>query len=164
MFQREDRYIIIKRSDLINLPGWASNQLDDALEAVRYAREGLGKQPLQAVVVEADWPEYETVWKMLEARVKGVGMAPEPGGFKERIASLKEARHAEATFSFSLEGGLWISAIPTKDGTYFFRCAETDYTPAKAEISNGKITTYAGTVDFASFGNSLTNLMWRDYV
>ena len=28
-------------------------------------------KPVDCVVVEADWPEYEIVWKMIEARMNG---------------------------------------------------------------------------------------------
>ncbi|URC22311.1 hypothetical protein CHUUTOTORO_02260 [Serratia phage vB_SmaM-ChuuTotoro] len=31
-----------------------------------------GKTPLEAVVVESDWPEYDKVWKMIEERGGGV--------------------------------------------------------------------------------------------
>lgn len=30
-----------------------------------------GKKPLECVVVEKDWPEYEPTWKAIEARVSG---------------------------------------------------------------------------------------------
>jgi hypothetical protein len=57
-FQREERYIVIKRKHLdeleeINLRDWiADNQI----------------AAIECVVVESDWPEYETVWQMIEAR------------------------------------------------------------------------------------------------
>ena len=39
-------------------------------------RTGIGKPPLDCVVVEADWPEYEPTWKAIEARVTGIQLAP----------------------------------------------------------------------------------------
>ncbi len=51
-FQREDRYIVIKRSDI------TAEQL-----------AAMPDMPTRdCVVVERDWPEYEPVWAMLEAR------------------------------------------------------------------------------------------------
>lgn len=72
---RENRYIVLKHSDidraqyLIDEDDWhAFERVVMTVAAVRAARE---KLPLEAVVVESDWPEYEEVWKMLEKRVDG---------------------------------------------------------------------------------------------
>ena len=35
---------------------------------IEMARVHEGKAPLDAVVVESDWPEYEPTWKAIEAR------------------------------------------------------------------------------------------------
>lgn len=60
-FEREDRYIVIKRKNLAALD-----------ECVIYdTLEKLGVHEIKCVVVEADWPEYETVWQMIEARCTG---------------------------------------------------------------------------------------------
>ena len=56
-FNREERYIVFKMSDLGN-----SLKGDEIRKLAReYAehREQLGKKPLDCVVVESDWPEYE---------------------------------------------------------------------------------------------------------
>lgn len=68
-FSREDRYIVFKTSDLGNsLKGDEIRRL-----AREYAeqRRLKGKEPLECVVVEKDWPEYEPTWKAIEARVTG---------------------------------------------------------------------------------------------
>ena len=73
-FQREDRYIVFKTSDLGNsLKGDEIRRL-----AREYAehRQRLRKKPLECVVVESDWPEYEPTWKAIEARVTGAQPAP----------------------------------------------------------------------------------------
>lgn len=59
-FEREDRYIVIKRKGLS----------EDQEEAIRLTLEiyEIAQVP-QAVVVEGDWPEYEPVWQMIEYRV-----------------------------------------------------------------------------------------------
>lgn len=70
--QREDRYIIAKISET-NTALNATEQtifslLLDKIAAKRFMS---GKAPLNCVVVEDDWPEYETVWKMIADRVDG---------------------------------------------------------------------------------------------
>ncbi len=79
-FQREERYVVFKVSDLGNsLKGDEIRRL-----AREYAeqRRLKGKEPLECVVVEKDWPEYEPTWKAIEARMTGAQPAPSvPDGF-----------------------------------------------------------------------------------
>jgi len=73
-FMREERYIVFKVSDLGNsLKGDEIRRL-----AREYAeqRRLKGKKPLECVVVEKDWPEYEPTWRAIEARVTGAQPAP----------------------------------------------------------------------------------------
>lgn len=75
-FKREERYIVFKLSDLGNsLKGDEIRRL-----AREYAehRKQRGKEPLECVVVEKDWPEYEPTWKAIEARVTGAQAHPAP--------------------------------------------------------------------------------------
>ena len=68
-FKREERYVVFKLTDLCNsLKGDEIRQL-----AREYAeqRRLKGKPPLECVVVESDWPEYEPTWKAIEARMTG---------------------------------------------------------------------------------------------
>lgn len=68
-FQREFRYIVFKLSDLGNsIKGDEIRKLSDEYAAHRAEK---GKAPLACVVIESDWPEYETVWQMIEDRVTG---------------------------------------------------------------------------------------------
>lgn len=65
-FQREQRYIVIKRKELtedqeLRLNIWLNNE---------YVRR------IGCVVIENDWPEYEPVWGMLERRVTGQSQQP----------------------------------------------------------------------------------------
>lgn len=72
IFKREERYIVFKLSDLqrhLN-PSDLFN-LDQMGRTVAAGREQDGKAPLQCVVVESDWPEYETTWQAIEARMSG---------------------------------------------------------------------------------------------
>lgn len=60
-FQREERYIVVKRK-----------QLDEETEAeLRRFLQIQSIPTVECVIVESDWPEYETVWKMIEDRVTG---------------------------------------------------------------------------------------------
>lgn len=73
-FMREERYIVFKMSDLGNsLKGDEIRRL-----AREYAehRQRLRKKPLECVVVEKDWPEYEPTWQAIEARANGAQPAP----------------------------------------------------------------------------------------
>lgn len=60
-FRREERYIVIKRKHL----------QPRQLEALAAYIQSLRIRPIEAVVVESDWPEYETVWNMIENRFTG---------------------------------------------------------------------------------------------
>lgn len=68
-FARECSYIVFKIKDINKYL-----DTDDRREVLRLLNkicEGRcdeGKGPLTCVVVEEGWPEYETVWKMLEDR------------------------------------------------------------------------------------------------
>ncbi|MBJ2270422.1 hypothetical protein JFT60_23900 [Pseudomonas sp. MF6772] len=65
-FKREDRYIIIKRSDLKKVPAAYRSALVDPMFSL------LSHLPRRAcVVVEHDWPEYHLVWAMIEHRMAG---------------------------------------------------------------------------------------------
>jgi hypothetical protein len=69
--QREDRYIVIKRSDIERLPPGdrrvATRNLRDIHEEIFKA----GAPARSFVVVEDDWPEYEQIWQMIERRMSG---------------------------------------------------------------------------------------------
>lgn len=76
-FKREERYIVFKVSDLGN-----SLKGDEIRKLAReYAehRKQQGKKPLDCVVVEKDWPEYEPTWQAIEARVTGAQAQLAPG-------------------------------------------------------------------------------------
>lgn len=69
-FQREWRYLVLKRSDVRQaLTNTEQNILDAIRQKVAGWRTDQKKRPLNCVVVEQDWPEHEVVWKMLEDRM-----------------------------------------------------------------------------------------------
>ena len=73
--ERENRYIVIKKSDIKyalyhgSLIGSDIDTLNCTLEVLNLERHRRGKADLKTVVVESDWPEYELVWKMIASRV-----------------------------------------------------------------------------------------------
>ena len=69
-FKREVRYTVIKHSQLT----------ESQMQYLKGCIFGEGIPTVEAVVVEADWPEYQPVWKMIEDRVTG---APVEGGKAE---------------------------------------------------------------------------------
>ncbi len=67
-FQREDRYIVIKRKDLERLPVGMRGSFSMVLN---YIAPNLPKR--EYLVVESDWPEYEPTWAAIQARLTGQG-------------------------------------------------------------------------------------------
>lgn len=69
-FTREERYIVLKKSDVQKALTRAElNALTYLTVRVTDSRYDQGKAPLQCVVVEHDWPEFEPTWKAIEKRV-----------------------------------------------------------------------------------------------
>lgn len=69
-FRREERYVVLKIKDLHEyLPQPLIDHLKSISDEVRAGREMAGKQPLECVVVEKDWPEYGSTWAAIEARM-----------------------------------------------------------------------------------------------
>lgn len=78
-FQREERYIVIKRKDLALVP---APYRDLLLKSLGEMQPHIPQR--EYVVVESDWPEYETVWAMIEARVNGKHPEQAEGAKRER--------------------------------------------------------------------------------
>jgi hypothetical protein len=68
-FQREDRYIVIKRSDLQQAEHHALSAFHGANHGLRESMSKNGVPDRQFVVIESDWPEYQLAWAMIKARV-----------------------------------------------------------------------------------------------
>lgn len=71
--KREIRYLVVKYKDMLNyLPEHHQRELIELIKRVEYGRGKDGRhRSIECVVVEHDWPEYEDVWGMIEARVDG---------------------------------------------------------------------------------------------
>lgn len=69
-FQREDRYIVIKHSDIRGF--WREDVREQFFAALERLNEHNVRIPQrQFLVIESDWPEYEPVWQMIERRITG---------------------------------------------------------------------------------------------
>lgn len=97
-FERENRYIVIKRSDLKHLHPGELAALEDVCQTVNDSRADRGKQPIASVVVEHDWPEYEATWRAIEMRVllEDAEIAYEVGYKNEMIGVYKGRTAADA--------------------------------------------------------------------
>lgn len=81
-FRREDRYVVLKRTDLERYATPAQlRELERTCEMVRAGRMTEGKRLNSYVVVADDWPEYKETWAKIQARVTG---APHPLHPEER--------------------------------------------------------------------------------
>ena len=70
--EREHRYWVAKTKDVEKyLSEEQQLSLDRFLTKIRIGRLKDGKADVKTVCVDSDWPEYETVWRMIEARVDG---------------------------------------------------------------------------------------------
>lgn len=69
-FQREDRYIVVKLKHLRAAQAGAFP--DNKIHGLLNYLSATGVEPVKdALVIEADWPEYEPAWRMIERRVTG---------------------------------------------------------------------------------------------
>ncbi|WP_440466933.1 hypothetical protein ACKI1H_27285 [Pseudomonas sp. YH-1] len=74
-FEREKRYMVIKLSQLDEEPDASGMTRQEQI----YRLAHFGKAMVQCVVVESDWPEHETVWRMIEGRMTGKQCTNCPG-------------------------------------------------------------------------------------
>lgn len=71
--QREKRYVVLKVKDVASyLTEDEQAQLDDLCRKISRNRLLEGKESLQCVVVESDWPEYATTWQSIERRSNSI--------------------------------------------------------------------------------------------
>ena len=109
-FTREAHYAVLKSADVMQcLTVSELIELRRIQAKVEEHRAEIGKPPLDCVVVESDWPEYEPTWRAIEARVTGAQPAQKAvayldlgvGGYMdigtdltdEQLASLPKGRH-----------------------------------------------------------------------
>lgn len=66
-FTRERRYVVFKLSDLDTDSKVKMLAMEGSYNRLRALD---GKPPLECVVVEQDWPEYEPTWEAIRRRVE----------------------------------------------------------------------------------------------
>lgn len=81
-FKREARYVVVKLKDVYEagIPKEDIDAFNKVCDAVIAHRARVGKPFLECVVIEADWPEYEIVWEMLQERVEAEMAGLDQGG------------------------------------------------------------------------------------
>lgn len=67
-FNRENRYLVLKHTDIACISEAHQRLLKTVADNVANYRAKNGKKPLNCVVVEEDWPEFESVWQSIEMR------------------------------------------------------------------------------------------------
>lgn len=66
-FEREFRYYVFKAKDVEkHLNSYSTACLKEIGAVIEHGRKTEGKSPLRCVVVEEDWPMYESTWKAIE--------------------------------------------------------------------------------------------------
>lgn len=70
-FQREDRYIVIKHTDMEKLPHLVRRNFSGRCRNFYEQMLVAGAPARRFLVIESDWPEYEPVWQMIERRMSG---------------------------------------------------------------------------------------------
>lgn len=69
-FKREPRYVVFKIKDIERyITSEDKLLITEVGKAIAVGRNGDGKPPFNAVVVEQDWPEFELAWAAIEARM-----------------------------------------------------------------------------------------------
>lgn len=69
-FKREERYIVIKHSDIAGF--WREDVREQFFAALERLNEHHARIPQRRfLVIESDWPEFEPAWQMIEDRVAG---------------------------------------------------------------------------------------------
>lgn len=168
-FMREERYIVFKMSDLGNsLKGDEIRRL--AREYAEY-RQLLRKKPLECLVVEKDWPEYEPTWKAIEARVTGAQPAPSVPreAIEKMLTQLMDIAVSNGANSISMpdeyvEVAAWLCGIPAQPAP-----SEQDASVRKAwarfshELHRSPDAPYPGMADAFEqhFSQSFIDREWR---
>ena len=69
-FHREDRYIVIKRSDMEKSPLHIRRAFSFACRELHDSMLSNGAKARQYLVIESDWPEYDSTCQAIESRFR----------------------------------------------------------------------------------------------
>ena len=130
-FTREARYAVLKSADVLQcLTVSELIELRRIQAKVGEHRAEIGAPPLECVVVESDWPEYEPTWKAIEARVTGAQpVSSVPDDMVER--AVNSFLSWKLPKDFHPDGG--IVFIPTKGRGY-----DSPYWPCGTNLLNAQ--------------------------
>lgn len=99
-FKFEDRYIVIKRSDVERF--WRDDVRDQFMAALGRLNEHDVRIPQrQYLVIESDWPEFYPAFQMIEARVNGKPAELEV--LRAQLANTEQSRRSFFDLSQDLE-------------------------------------------------------------
>lgn len=104
-FKRENRFVVLKKRNLDRTSPDTQDLMRKALSAVFADLRSINIEQLPCVVVESDWPEYETVWEMIETRVDPNRKAMTPAEltkhWRDRYQNMRA--HADALCSIAAD-------------------------------------------------------------
>ena len=99
-FKFEDRYIVIKRTDVERF--WRDDVRDQFMAALDRLNEHAVRIPQRPyLVIESDWPELYPAFQMIEARVNGKPAALEV--LRAQLANTEQSRRSFFDLSQDLE-------------------------------------------------------------
>ena len=94
-FKREQRYFVVKVKDAKEyLDAHQLEKLAEIADTISEGREKDGIPAVECVVVESDWPEYESTWRAIEDRVTGAQTQPAPSvpeGWEKELFCIQHA-------------------------------------------------------------------------
>jgi hypothetical protein len=109
-FNRENRYIVVNRSDLDKLYKDPNKYATTFGHALALIAPHLPKR--QFLVIESDWPEYEPVWQMIEQRMSGAA-PPELAELQATIARLTAENERLVTEALPDRHEAWMAGAET---------------------------------------------------
>jgi hypothetical protein len=138
--QREDRYIVIKRSDLRKVPVPYRSHLVDPMFSL------LGHLPRrECVVVESDWPEYQLVRAMIEHRMAGkpvpdFNLWRQADALAQQLATSESRLHDVAKLCATVEQQLAASQAREADLSKDLKVIDGEHGCACRELAEAQAT------------------------
>lgn len=90
----EDRYIVLKRKDLLRMPKHLMKALEEIVHRAAFERQERGVPPLWCLCIEDDWPEFQPFTRALKERIDREARGAQHA---ETVLDLPDV--AECTFS-----------------------------------------------------------------
>ena len=130
--------MVFKIKDIAKyLTQWEKDSVMRIGEEIACARADDGKPPFNAVVVEQDWPEFETTWAAIEARM--IGRTHPLQRLGARLTELLDEDQWAECEALLLEAGIVPANLPYEDDEGL-EWADKDFDAAiDAAISTSKV-------------------------